>query len=60
MLLLIDLILFYSFERFYNILIFNHRVAVLDKVTDFLLFIGKLTITGGMGKTEFDLIERFP
>jgi len=29
------------------------RVAVLDKVTDFLLFIGKLTITGAMGVASF-------
>ncbi|XP_057289899.1 choline transporter-like protein 4 isoform X1 [Hydractinia symbiolongicarpus] len=29
------------------------RVAVLDKVTDFLLFIGKLTVTGGMGVASF-------
>lgn len=29
------------------------RVVVLDKVTDFLLFIGKLTITGGMGVASF-------
>lgn len=26
------------------------RVAVLDKVTDFLLFLGKLLITGGVGE----------
>ena len=26
------------------------RVAVLDKVTDFLLFIGKLTVVLGIGK----------
>lgn len=25
------------------------RVAVLDKVTDFLLFLGKLLISGGVG-----------
>ncbi|XP_065646897.1 choline transporter-like protein 4 isoform X2 [Hydra vulgaris] len=29
------------------------RVAVLDKVTDFLLFIGKLSITAGMGIASF-------
>jgi len=29
------------------------RVAVLDKVTDFLLFIGKLTVTGAMGVASF-------
>lgn len=29
------------------------RVAVLDKVTDFLLFIGKLSITAGMGVASF-------
>jgi len=29
------------------------RVAVLDKVTDFLLFIGKLSITAGMGVGSF-------
>jgi len=29
------------------------RVAALDKVTDFLLFIGKLTITLGMGVASF-------
>ncbi|XP_053286886.1 choline transporter-like protein 5-B isoform X1 [Pleuronectes platessa] len=29
------------------------RVAVLDKVTDFLLFLGKLLITGGVGVLAF-------
>lgn len=30
-----------------------HRVAVLDKVTDFLLFLGKLLIVGIVGKRGF-------
>lgn len=32
---------------------FHHRVAVLDKVTDFLLFLGKLLIVGIVGTTAF-------
>ncbi|KAK2835639.1 hypothetical protein Q5P01_016123 [Channa striata] len=35
------------------------RVAVLDKVTDFLLFFGKLLITGGVAPLRFPL-ERDP
>lgn len=27
-----------------------NRVAVLDKVTDFLLFLGKILVAGGVGK----------
>ena len=27
------------------------RAVVLDKVVDFLLFIGKVTVVGGMGKS---------
>lgn len=29
----------------------QHRVAVLDKVTDFLLFLGKLLIVGIVGRS---------
>lgn len=29
---------------------FADRVAVLDKVTDFLLFLGKILVAGGVGK----------
>src|SRR5688572_2100720 len=32
---------------------FGCRVFVLDKVTDFLLFIGKLVVVGGVGKLRF-------
>uniref|UniRef100_A0A3B4ATY8 Choline transporter-like protein n=1 Tax=Periophthalmus magnuspinnatus TaxID=409849 RepID=A0A3B4ATY8_9GOBI len=32
------------------------RVAVLDKVTDFLLFLGKLLISGGVGELDVFLI----
>lgn len=32
---------------------FQHRVAVLDKVTDFLLFLGKLLIVGIVGRRTF-------
>lgn len=31
----------------------EHRVAVLDKVTDFLLFLGKLLIVGIVGRKTF-------
>lgn len=31
----------------------QHRVAVLDKVTDFLLFLGKLLIVGIVGRRAF-------
>lgn len=34
------------------------RVVVLDKVTDFLLFLGKLTITAGLGVGSFYWFER--
>lgn len=30
--------------------VYSFRVAVLDKVTDFLLFLGKLLIVGIVGK----------
>lgn len=33
--------------------LFDHRVAVLDKVTDFLLFLGKLLIVGIVGMRAF-------
>lgn len=33
--------------------LFHCRVAVLDKVTDFLLFLGKLLIVGIVGMTAF-------
>lgn len=33
--------------------LFHHRVAVLDKVTDFLLFLGKLLIVGIVGMWAF-------
>ncbi len=33
--------------------LFPHRVAVLDKVTDFLLFLGKLLIVGIVGRNDF-------
>lgn len=33
--------------------LFHHRVAVLDKVTDFLLFLGKLLIVGIVGMRAF-------
>lgn len=29
----------------------RRRVAVLDKLTDFLLFLGKILITGSVGKS---------
>lgn len=35
------------------LLLFHHRVAVLDKVTDFLLFLGKLLIVGIVGRNTF-------
>ena len=30
---------------------FHFRVVVLDKVTDFILFLGQLTITAGLGES---------
>lgn len=36
-----------------SISIFHNRVAVLDKVTDFLLFLGKLLIVGIVGMRAF-------
>lgn len=35
------------------VVFFHHRVAVLDKVTDFLLFLGKLLIVGIVGMRAF-------
>uniref|UniRef100_A0A673KG71 Choline transporter-like protein n=1 Tax=Sinocyclocheilus rhinocerous TaxID=307959 RepID=A0A673KG71_9TELE len=36
------------------------RVAVLDKVTDFLLFLGKLLISGSVGESTFSSVEEVP
>ena len=41
---------FFNFNNVFMFVFVLLRVVVLDKVTDFLLFIGKLTITLGMGK----------
>ena len=35
------------------------RVVVLDKVTDFILFLGQLTITAGLGKSHVYLLNSF-
>lgn len=46
---------FYSSAREAFFLLMRNilRVAVLDKVTDFLLFLGKLLISGGVGALAF-------
>ena len=36
-----------------NIFFFKVRVAVLDKVTDFLLFLGKLVVTAAVALLSF-------
>lgn len=35
------------------------RVVVLDKVTDLLLFFGKLMVVGGVGKDDIDSSSKF-
>lgn len=43
-------------------LCFSLRVVVLDKVTDLLLFFGKLLVVGGVGKkdiSELGICEKF-
>lgn len=35
------------------------RVAVLDKVTDFLLFLGKILVAGGVGKLSSIFIRQY-
>ena len=39
--------------------LFFLRVVVLDKVTDFILFLGQLTITAGLGKSHVYLLNSF-
>ncbi|XP_067218780.1 choline transporter-like protein 5-A [Chanodichthys erythropterus] len=45
-------------EAFYLLMRNVVRVAVLDKVTDFLLFLGKLLIAGSVGVIAFLLLTR--
>ena len=37
----------------FDSILFSFRVFVLDKVTDFLLLLGKLVIVGGVGVSSF-------
>ena len=34
----------------------HNRVAVLDKITDFLMFVGKITVVGIIGKNMYIVI----